>query len=138
MRTAADVAGLAALTGLDADALSETLDAISRCAAGERDDQFGRAFRGKPVLGRPLHAIRVTGALFHTQGGLRVDAFARVCDSGSRPLPNLFAGGGAAAGISGDHVWGYLSGNGLLSAVAGGHIAAQTAASLLRASKENA
>jgi fumarate reductase flavoprotein subunit len=30
--------------------------------------------------------------------------------------------------VSGDAVWGYLSGNGLLSAIAGGYIAAQTAA----------
>jgi fumarate reductase flavoprotein subunit len=53
-------------------------------------------------------------------------------------LPNLLAAGGAARGVSGQEVWGYLSGNGLLSAVAGGHIAAQTAARLLRTSKENA
>ena len=128
VRTAADVAGLAASTGLDADALSETLEAISRCAAGARVDEFGRDFRGKPVLGRPLHAIKVTGALFHTQGGLRVDEHARVCNASGRPLPNLFAGGGAAAGVSGDHVWGYLSGNGLLSAVSLGSLAGRAAA----------
>ena len=47
------------------------------------------------------------------------------------PLPNLLAAGGAARGVSGNDVSGYLSGNGLLSAVAGGHIAAATAAALL-------
>ena len=45
--------------------------------------------------------------------------------------PNLLAAGGAARGVSGNAVWGYLSGNGLLSAVAGGAIAAQTAAQLV-------
>ena len=128
VRTAADLPGLSAMTGLDAGALSATLDEISRCAAGERDDEFGRDLRGKPVLGRPLYAIKVTGALFHTQGGLRVDEHARVCDSTGRPLPNMFAGGGAAAGVSGDHVWGYLSGNGLLSAVSLGALAGRAAA----------
>ena len=39
--------------------------------------------------------------------------------------------GRAARGVSGNDVSGYLSGNGLLSAVAGGHIAAATAAALL-------
>ena len=34
------------------------------------------------------------------------------------PLPNLLAAGGAARGVSGNDVSGYLSGNGLLSAVA--------------------
>jgi fumarate reductase flavoprotein subunit len=42
-------------------------------------------------------------------------------------MPNLLAAGGAARGVSGNAVWGYLSGNGLLSAVAGGFIAANTA-----------
>jgi fumarate reductase flavoprotein subunit len=38
------------------------------------------------------------------------------------------AGGGAARGLSGEHVWDYLSGNGLLSAVALGAIAGKEAA----------
>ena len=44
----------------------------------------------------------------------------RVLRADGTPLPNLLAAGGAAGGVSGDAVWGYLSGNGLLSAVAGG------------------
>ncbi len=51
---------------------------------------------------------------FHTQGGLRVDADARVLRQDGAPVPNLFAGGGAAAGISGRAgALGYASGNGL-------------------------
>ncbi|MEY4213872.1 MAG: hypothetical protein RL458_2098, partial [Pseudomonadota bacterium] len=73
-------------------------------------------------------AVKVTGALFHTQGGLAVDAHCRVLDARGRPFPNLLAAGGAARGVSGNAVWGYLSGNGLLSAIAGGHIAAASAA----------
>ena len=128
VRTAKDVPSIAAATGLDPDALAATFEEISRCAEGRRADRFGRDFRAKPPLGRPLFAVRVTGALFHTQGGLRIDAHAQVCDADDRPLPNLFAGGGAAQGISGDHVWGYLSGNGLLSAVSLGAIAGRSAA----------
>jgi fumarate reductase flavoprotein subunit len=76
----------------------------------------------------PYSAIHVTGALFHTQGGLDVDAQMRVRRSDGSTLPNLLAAGGAARGVSGNAVWGYLSGNGLLSAVAGGAIAADTLA----------
>ncbi len=79
-------------------------------------------------FGPPFHAVRVTGALFHTQGGLDIDAQCRVLREDGAPFPNLLAAGGAARGVSGNAVWGYLSGNGLLSAVAGGWIAAQTAA----------
>jgi fumarate reductase flavoprotein subunit len=35
-------------------------------------------------------------------------------------------------------VWGYLSGNGLLSAVAGGYIAARTAAALVQSKESSA
>ena len=74
--------------------------------------------------------MRVTGALFHTQGGLRIDTAARVLKRDGTPLPNLFAGGGAACGVSGSKVWGYLSGNGLLTATTLGHIAGEGAAAL--------
>lgn len=92
----------------------------------------GRDFSEKAVLRPPYYAIKVTGALFHTQGGLAVDEQARVLDREGRPLPSLFAGGGAARGLSGSQVWGYLSGNGLLSAVVLGRIAGESAARLPR------
>jgi fumarate reductase flavoprotein subunit len=111
VRQAADVAALAALIGCDAATLVHTL-------AGTR-------------LLRPYCAIKVTGALFHTQGGLDIDARCRVRRADGTPLPNLLAAGGAARGVSGNAVWGYLSGNGLLSAVAGGWIAAHTLQELL-------
>jgi fumarate reductase flavoprotein subunit len=90
--------------------------------------------RGEPLRSEiagfrpPFFAVKVTGALFHTQGGLEIDACARVLDRAGNPLPNLYAAGGAARGLSGGHVWGYLSGNGLLSAVALGRIAANSIA----------
>jgi len=84
------------------------------------------------ALGAPYYAVKVTGALFHTQGGLDVSPDMRVLRADGQPLPNLLAAGGAAGGVSGDAVWGYLSGNGLLSAVAGGAIAAKSAAAILQ------
>ena len=72
--------------------------------------------------------IRVTGALFHTQGGLEVTTDGRVLDRRGRPFPNLYAGGGAARGVSGAGNSGYMSGNGLLSAVVMGALAGRAAA----------
>ena len=129
IRRANDVAGLAQATGLPRDALQHTLAECSRYAAGLVSDQFGRDFRAQPTLVPPYYAVKVTGALFHTQGGLAIDEQARVLDREGRPLPNLFAGGGAARGLSGSQVWGYLSGNGLLSAVVLGALAGRAAAS---------
>jgi fumarate reductase flavoprotein subunit len=107
--------------------LEETLESVKGYASGGRDP-FGRDFSKKPTLVPPYYGIKVTGALFHTQGGLVVDPQARVLDATGKPLPRVFAGGGAACGISGPHAWGYLSGNGLLSAVVLGRIAGQGAA----------
>jgi fumarate reductase flavoprotein subunit len=67
--------------------------------------------------------VRVTGALFHTQGGLAIDADARVRRRDGTVLENLYAAGGAARGISGPFAGGYLSGNGLVTAIALGRVA---------------
>ena len=129
LRRCDTVAQLAACIGCDTPALQATLDALR--SVGPQPD--GRVFRGG--LAAPYFAVKVTGALFHTQGGLDVAPDLRVLREDGTPLPNLLAAGGAAGGVSGDAVWGYLSGNGLLSAVAGGAIAARTAAALVNAGK---
>ncbi|MDJ0949094.1 MAG: FAD-dependent oxidoreductase [Alphaproteobacteria bacterium] len=118
---------LAEKAGLPPGALAETVAQARACAEGA-EDPFGRDFSGAPALAPPFYAVKVTGALFHTQGGLVIDPAARVLRPDGRPLPNLFAGGGAACGVSGSADWGYLSGNGLLAAVMLGRIAGRSAA----------
>lgn len=116
--------------GLPEDSLAATLNENSELSSGQGTDSFGRDFTSKPDLQPPYYAVKVTGSLFHTQGGLVVDANARVLRPDNSPLPNLYAGGGAARGISGPSDWGYLSGNGLLTAVALGRIAGCSAVEL--------
>ena len=128
--SADDVDSLAAAAKLPADALAETCRTVDALKAANAIDAFGRGWSGIPALRAPFHAVRVTGALFHTQGGLVVDSAARVVDRTGEPLPNLFAVGGAACGVSGRSAAGYLSGNGLLTAVAYGFIAGAEAARL--------
>jgi fumarate reductase flavoprotein subunit len=128
VKSAVTPAQLAALLGLPPNALTATLEDTEAFATGEAEDKFGRDFTGSPPLAPPYFGVKVTGALFHTQGGLVVDARARVCRPDGTALPNLFAAGGAACGVSGPAVWGYLSGNGLLSAVVLGRLAGEAAA----------
>ncbi|MFC6636752.1 FAD-dependent oxidoreductase [Sulfitobacter sp. JBTF-M27] len=104
--------------GLPADTLTETIQALPL----DGTDDFGRTFSGPP-LEAPFCGVRVTGALFHTQGGLRVNERCQVVREDGSVFFNLFAGGGAACGVSGRGDSGYLSGNGLLSAVVLGRIA---------------
>ncbi len=118
------LAELAARLHLSEDALVATLAEVEALKREGGHDGFGRSFAGVPALSPPYRAVRVTGALFHTQGGLVVDGDARVLTVAGAPIPNLFAAGGAACGVSGTGPGGYLSGNGLLAAVALGRIAA--------------
>jgi fumarate reductase flavoprotein subunit len=93
-------------------------------------DRFGRRFTLDQKCSAPFRAVKVTGALFHTQGGLAVDPRARVRKTTGGVFANLFAAGGAAAGVSGSSADGYLSGNGLLMATVFGRLAGGTAASM--------
>ncbi len=61
-----------------------------------------------------------------------VDNHAQVLREDGSALPNLFAGGGAARGLSGPSRWGYLSGNGLLTATTLGRLAGRAAAELVK------
>jgi fumarate reductase flavoprotein subunit len=125
-----DVATLAARTGLPLSTLTATWAEVTAAKAGNLTDGFGRNWSGAAPLAPPYCAACVTGSLFHTQGGLLVDANARVLDTDGRPLPGLFAAGGAACGVSGARAHGSLSGNGLLTAVAYGYLAGTVAGKL--------
>ena len=108
--------------------MAETHEGFQRAARGASADPLGRKEFG-PSLEPPFYGVRVTGALFHTQGGLRVDRHARVVRADDEPIPNLYAGGGTAAGFSGKSgPSGYLSANGLMAALILGKIAGEHAA----------
>lgn len=119
---------LAEATRLPVAALARTCADVEALAVAGATDRFGRTFRPDQKLTAPYRAARVTGALFHTQGGLEVDRDARVLKEDGTPFPNLFAGGGAARGVSGRGASGYMAGNGLLTATTLGKLAGRTAA----------
>lgn len=123
---------LATKMQVDPAALSSTLDAVEAGKRQGQADLLGRDFAGIPQLAAPYRAVRVTGALFHTQGGLSIDNEARVIRQDGSAIANLFAAGGAACGVSGSNASGYLSGNGLLTAVALGRVAGISATALFR------
>ncbi len=127
-----DAQALARRIGVDPDVLAASLaGAWSAAEAGTRDP-MGRSWgRDRPPAGG-LRALKVRGALYHTQGGLQVDAQARVLREDGTALPNLFAGGGAARGVSGPGCWGYLPAMGLCAAMTLGWLAGRNAAEQAR------
>ena len=132
VKRAESVRALAALMGVLPDALERTNAEVDALRASGRADRWGRKFAGTAPLAAPFCAIKVTGALFHTQGGLVIDPAAAVLRPDGTALPNLFAGGGAARGLSGPSNWGYFSGGGLLTATTLGRIAGESAARCAR------
>jgi len=89
IRECYSMGALAAQLQLPAGPLEETLYNVTAMQAGELRDPFGRDFTGKPALRAPYYAVKVTGALFHTQGGLEIDVHARVLRGDGSALPNL-------------------------------------------------
>jgi fumarate reductase flavoprotein subunit len=131
-KKADSIAGLATMLDVPVEALTVVLADTEQARRSGGVDQVGRAWnddRRPPKA--PFRAVRVKGALFHTQGGLQIDEQARVLRQDGSALPNLFAGGGAARGVSGPSFWGYLPAMGLCAAVTFGRLAG-TAAALLR------
>jgi len=128
--TADTLAELAARMRVPFASFAADCKEVEALKARAATDRFGRVFKPAQVLKPPFHAVKVTGALFHTQGGLVVDGHARVKRQDGSLFPNLFAAGGAAAGVSGETAAGYLSGNGLLTATVLGRLAGMAAAAL--------
>lgn len=125
IKSAKNASELADLIGVDKAGFEKTLQDVRSFARNEKSDPYGREFKRELVSKDKLFGIKVTGALFHTQGGLMVNDKAQVLRSDGTSIANLFAGGGAACGVSGPDVSGYLSGNGLLTALTLGWLAGQ-------------
>ncbi|MEM3580710.1 MAG: FAD-dependent oxidoreductase [Candidatus Bathyarchaeia archaeon] len=111
---------------LPPEELRRTLEMFNSAAEGKIVDPFGRTNFNGP-LRPPYYGVKVTGALFHTQGGLKVNKKAEVLRKDGSIIPNLYAGGGVAVGLSGSGPKGYLSGNGLLAATVLGRLAGDSA-----------
>src|SRR5205823_6959172 len=119
--------GVAEQLGIDAAGLEQTGRAYNACE--RKQDALGRDVASR--LEPPFYGIKVTVALYHTQGGIRVSADAQVLRKNGSVIPNLYAGGGVAAGVSGDGMDGYLPGSGQLASLGLGFIAGRHAAQSL-------
>jgi fumarate reductase flavoprotein subunit len=126
-RTIEDLAGVMRVSA--ATFASEWAE-VESLKAKSGQDRYGRQFTPGQLCMASFHAVKVTGALLHTQGGLTIDSVGRVRRKDGTLFPNLFAAGGAAGGVSGSSAAGYLSGNGLLTATVLGRLAGQAAARL--------
>ena len=129
-KRAASLAQLAHLIGADEARLTATLDEARAAQKAGVPDGFGRLWGDDRPPSGALCALKVVGAIYHTQGGLQIDGQAQVLRPDGTVLPNLFAGGGAARSVSGPSSWGYLPAMGLCTAVTLGRLAGQAGAKI--------
>lgn len=115
----ADLAELAAKTGIACDGLTRTIENWNRNVGQGSDPDFGRGssaydgywgderattLAGKtlgPVDTAPYYAVPVSVGAMGTKGGPRTDRDGRVLHVSGAPIPGLFAAGNAMAGVTG-------------------------------------
>ncbi|MBA1204999.1 FAD-binding protein [Pseudomonas capeferrum] len=132
-RKAKDLRQLAAVTGMHAETLRQSVLLNNAAARGQAPEPFGKSADGRQALEQgPFYACDISvgnpvfplGAL--TLGGLRVDERSgAVLDAHGQPVAGLFAAGRAAVGIP-SHL--YISGLSLADCVFSGRRAGMAVA----------
>lgn len=113
---AADLASLAGLIGVPADALEATVGSYNAALAGGTLPALvpprsqGGKYVPAPIATPPYYAAPMCAGITFTMGGISTDAFARVLDGERRPIPGLFAAGAATGGLEGGPAIGYVGG----------------------------
>jgi 3-oxosteroid 1-dehydrogenase len=112
------VEALAAMIGVPAGALADTVSRMNLYAESGVDPEFGRGgnaydlsfgdptVKPNPCLGPirkpPFYAVPINLGDLGTKGGLKADARGRVVDADGRPIPKLYAAGNASGSVFGD------------------------------------
>ena len=125
---------LAAVAGIDAANLAQTVEAYNRVAAGVDTDPFGRTglVNGKgelvPVLEPPFYAYPAKTLMTTTYCGLTITPEARVKGIDGEVIEGLYAVGEVTGGF---HGAAYMTGTSLGKGAVFGRIAARTVAATL-------
>jgi succinate dehydrogenase/fumarate reductase flavoprotein subunit len=115
---------LAAKTGKDPDALSNTINTWNRSCAAGKDVEFGRtSVKMAPIKTPPFYAAEFVPAFTNTQGGPRRNAKAQVLDTNRKPIPRLYSAGELGALYS----WHYQGGGNILECIVFGRILGEEA-----------
>ena len=121
---------LAAQLNIDSAKFAQTI-AEYQASIVRGEDEFNRT-KLPESFEAPYYAIKITGDLRHTQGGLVTDIATHVMKEDGTLIPGLYAAGGVMEGFSSTGGPGYMSGNGLLQAFIFGKIAGERAATEVR------
>lgn len=111
--------------GIDPKALVETIAKYNEYAKAGKDPDFNRPGIKDLVDTPPYYAIKITPAIHHHMGGVKIDTQTRVIDTEGKPIERLFAAGEVTGGVHGKN---RLGGNAVSDTITFGRIAGQNAA----------
>lgn len=120
---------LAAIIGSNPDSLEATINQYNTFVAEKKDSDFGRSSLPRLLAQGPFFAIKVTPAVHHTMGGVKIDSSAQVLREDGTAIAGLFAAGEVTGGVHGGN---RLGGNALADIVTFGRIAGENAAALAK------
>lgn len=84
---------LAALLGVDAKTLSDTVARWNRCCDEGRDLDFDRRMMLEPIVEPPFYAVELSPSMLNTQGGPRRNERGQIVRPDGSPIPRLYSAG---------------------------------------------
>ncbi|ABW17744.1 flavocytochrome c [Alkaliphilus oremlandii] len=108
---------------INVEQLKQTIEKYNQYAVNGKDEDFNRRGEIIGLTEAPYYLQKVTPAIHHTMGGLKIDTEARVIDNEGNPIPGLFAAGEVTGGIHGTN---RLGGNAITDIIVFGRIAAES------------
>lgn len=117
---------LAEVIGVDSVVMTRTVEQY-KAGIEKGEDLYNRTKLPDSFEG-PYYAIKITGEIRHTQGGIATDVDTHVLRTDGSVIQGLYAAGGCTEGFSSGDGAAYMSGNGLLQAMIFGKIAGIKAA----------
>ena len=116
--------------GVPADALKATMAQYAKDQKAGKDSCCGRTKMDRPLNKPGYYAIRITPAVHHTMGGVKINTKAEVLDTKGKVIPGYFAAGEVTGGVHGGN---RLGGNAQADIIVFGRIAGQGAAAYAKA-----
>ena len=116
--------------GVPAANLKATMAQYAKDQAAGKDSCCGRTKMERPLNKPGYYAIRITPAVHHTMGGVKINTKAEVLDTKGKVIPGYFAAGEVTGGVHGGN---RLGGNAQADIIVFGRIAGQGAAAYAKA-----
>ena len=123
--TGATYEELAKAMGVDEATFTSTMNTWNQAVEAKSDAEFGRTSFANPLTTAPYYAIKITPAVHHTMGGLKINTNTEVLNEKGEVISGLFAAGEVTGGVHGAN---RLGGNAVADFVVFGRISGQSAA----------